>query len=108
MDKAINCLDENEIDDFKNFVNKSASFNRENLFFCRSKKIMEAYFKSVFLWLEKCEKKIGFDLEGYSLKRMYAFLAERYLSYWFQKYSKSLSWPIFFYDTNKNKINLSK
>ena len=38
MDKAINCLDENEIDDFKNFVNKSASFNRENLFFVGQKK----------------------------------------------------------------------
>ena len=65
---------------------------------------MENYFKSVFEWLEKCEKEFGFDLHGYSLKRIYAFLAERYLSYWFQKYSNYLSWPIFFFDTNVNKI----
>jgi len=38
--------------------------------------------------------------------RIYAFLAERYLSYWFQKYSKPLEWPIFFFDTNKNKIEV--
>jgi len=62
------------------------------------------YFQSVFDWLTKCEKVFGFDLEGYKMKRIYAFLAERYLSYWFNKYAKVLEWPIFFYDTNKNKV----
>ena len=106
MDKAISCLDKKEKADFEIFVNRKNSFNRENLFFCRSKKLMNDYFKSVFAWLEKCEVEFGFELEGYSLKRLYAFLAERYLSYWFQKYSKYKSWPIFFYDTNINKIKI--
>jgi hypothetical protein len=106
LDKAISLLDDNERDDFKKFVTNESSFNRENIFFCRSKELMNNYFKSVFEWLERCENEFGFNLEGYSLKRIYAFLAERYLSYWFQKYSKNLSWPIFFFDTNTNKIEL--
>ena len=106
LDNAINVLEETEKDDFKKFVNEEHSFNRENLFFCKSKKIMHAYFNSVFNWLEKCEDIFGFELEGYSQTRIYAFLAERYLSYWFNKYTKPLTWPIFFYDTNKNKIEI--
>lgn len=107
MDKAIQCLNANERDDFNNYVINKKSFNRENLFFCRSKKLMNNYFESVFNWLEKCEKEFGFDLHGYKFKRMYAYLAERYLGYWFNKYSEPLEWPIFFYDTNKNRLNLS-
>ena len=106
MDKAISCLDKKEKADFEIFVNQKNSFNRENLFFCKSKKLMNDYFNSVFSWLEKCENEFGFKLEGYSLKRLYAFLAERYLSYWFQKYSKYKTWPIFFYDTNINRIKI--
>ncbi len=106
IDRAISFLDKKEKTDFERFVNQKNSFNRENLFFCKSKKLMNDYFNSVFSWLEKCENEFGFELEGYSLKRLYAFLAERYLSYWFQKYSKYRTWPIFFYDTNKNRIKI--
>ncbi len=104
LDQAINVLNIKEKDDFKKFCEENRSFNRENLFFCRSKKLLNDYFQSVFDWLAQCEKVFGFDLEGYKMKRIYAFLAERYLSYWFNKYAKVLEWPIFFYDTNKNKV----
>ena len=106
IDRAISFLDKKEKTDFERFVNQKNSFNRENLFFCKSKKLMNDYFNSVFSWLAKCENEFGFELEGYSLKRLYAFLAERYLSYWFQKYSKYKTWPIFFYDTNVNRIRI--
>ena len=35
-------------------------------------------------------------LKGYDTQRLYAYLAERYLSYWFKKYSKfkELPWAI--------------
>ena len=69
---------------------------------------MNDYFLSVFTWLEKCEQIFGFNLKGYAKTRVYTFLAERYISYWFNKYSNPLSWPIFFFDTNKNKLNLRK
>ena len=95
LDKAINVLDTSERSDFKYFVENENSFNRENLFFCRSKELMRKYFLSVFNWLEECEKIFGFDLEGYSKTRIYAFLAERYLSFWFNKHSNPKTWPIF-------------
>ena len=69
---------------------------------------MRLYYETIFEWLEKCERVFGFDLKGYGNVRIYAFLAERYISYWFNKYSKPLSWPVFFFDTNKNKLNLKK
>ena len=106
LDKAIDFLDSNEKDDFRFFTQNNKSFNRENLFICRSKKLIDGYFSSVFPWLKKCESVFGQNLEGYAMKRIYAFLAERYLSYWFQKYGKPLEWPIFFFDTNKNKIEI--
>lgn len=105
LNKAINVLDEKDREDFRKFVKEKKSFNRENLFFCKSNILMDAYFSSVFKWLKNCENVFGFNLEGYSMTRIYAFLAERYLAYWFNKYSKPLTWPIFFYDINKNKIN---
>ena len=108
MDKAINVLDRREKNDFKEFVNNKHSFNRENMFICRSKKLMNEYFLSVFSWLERCEPIFGFNLRGYEKTRIYTYLAERYISYWFNKYSKSLNWPIFFYDTKKNKLKLKK
>lgn len=106
LDDAINLLDEKEREDFRSFTRKKKSFNRENLFFSKSKKIIDAYFSSIFPWLERCEKLFGFKLEGYAMTRIYAFLAERYLSYWFNKYTNSINWPVFFFDTNKNKIEL--
>ena len=71
------------------------------MFVCRSKKIMNAYYSSIFPWLERCEKVFGFnDLLGYDKTRLYAYLAERYLSFWFKKYTKTIEWPWIFKDIN--------
>ena len=79
--KAIELLDSKEKNDFYNFVNTEVSFNPHNMFICKSKKILKNYYDSVFPWLRKCEEKFCFELEGYGLKRIYGFLAERYLSF---------------------------
>jgi len=105
IDKAIELLDKKERDDFRIFVNNQ-SFNKENMFICRSKKIIKEYYKSVFPWLIKCENVFGFNLNAWHEVRIYAFLAERYLSYWFNKYTIVKEWPIFFYDSNKNNLKL--
>ena len=42
-------------------------------------------------------------MEGYGKIRLYAYLAERFLPYWFKKNSKYLEWPIVFYDLKKNE-----
>ena len=96
--KAIELLDSKEKNDFYNFVNTEVSFNPHNMFICKSKKILKNYYDSVFPWLRKCEEKFGFELEGYGLKRIYGFLAERYLSFWFKKYTKFTTLPILFKD----------
>ena len=103
LDKAIDLLDDNDREDFRKYTRENISFSRGNMFVCRSKEIMDNYFKSIFVWLEKCEKLFGFNLEGYGKTRMYAFLAERYLSYWFNKYTKPLLWPVIFFDTINEK-----
>ena len=99
LEKAINFLDESEKSDFYDFVIKNTCFNPHNMFICKSKKILKNYYDSVFPWLERCEKDFGFyNLKGYGLKRIYGFLAERYMSYWFQKNTKYTTIPIYFQD----------
>ena len=98
LSKAIDLLDSSEREDFKSYVKNSVWFSPHNMFICKSKEILIKYYESVFPWLERCENKFGFKLEGYGLKRIYGFLAERYMSYWFQKYTKFKLMPILFKD----------
>ena len=98
LDKAISLLDNNDKSDFDYFVNSEVSFNPHNMFICKSNEVLEKYYNSIFPWLKRCEKKFGFELEGYGLKRIYGFLAERYMSFWFKKYTKYKTLPILFKD----------
>ncbi len=100
LSKAINLLDNTEKKDFLNFMEDSVSFNPHNMFICKSKKQLQLYYDSIFPWLERCEKEFGFELEGFGLKRIYGFLAERYMSYWFKKYTKFKLMPIVFKDVS--------
>ena len=101
LDKAIDLLEEKDRKDFKKFVNENNSYNQGNMFICKSKEIMDKYYTTIFDWLNKCENIFGFDKKSYGTTRIYAFLAERFLPYWFDKYTKSKEWPIAFYDTTK-------
>ena len=101
--KAINLLDEKDKDDFLHFVNTETSFNPHNMFICKSKEQLKNYYEVIFPWLERCEKLFGFDfLQGYGKTRIYGFLAERFMSYWFKKNTKYITMPIIFYDIKKN------
>lgn len=101
LDKAIDLLNQEDREDFRKFVNSEVSFNPHNMFICKSQNILNNYYNAVFPWLEKCEKEFGFNLEGYGLKRIYGFLAERYLSFWFRKYTKFKTLPIIFADISE-------
>jgi hypothetical protein len=102
LDKAIELLDKKERDDFREYVNKYTFFNPNHMFITNPK-IMNEWFKSVFNWLLKCEDIFHFkDLQGYE-KRLYGYFAERYLSYWFNKYTNTIEWPWAFVDMNKGK-----
>ena len=103
LNDAINQLDEKNRDDFKRYVNTEVSFNPQNMFICKSKKKLRNYYEDLFPWLEKCEKLFGFkNLKSYGQIRIYTFLAERFMSYWFKKNTKSVTVPIIFYDIRKD------
>ena len=103
LDSAINLLDNENKKDFLDFVMSRTSFNPHNMFICK-KKILIKYYESLFPWLEKCEKIFGFDnLKGYGMKRIYGFLAERYLSYWFLKNGNVKELPILVKDLSDYK-----
>ena len=104
IDAAADLLNENEKEDFKNFINTNTSFNRGNMFICKSKKIMNEFYSSLFPWLEECEKKFGLNLEGYGKTRLYAFLSERYIPYWFKKYTNYLVWPALSFNIPRKKL----
>ena len=95
LDKAIELLEATDKHDFRKFVETEGSFNPFNMFICKSYNLLNDYYNVVFKWLEKCETEFGFDeKKSYGQIRIYAFLAERFLSYWFKKNSNFHKWPI--------------
>ncbi len=103
LDIAIDLLDNKNKNDFRNFVNNETAFNPHNMFICK-KEILKDYYDVVFPWLEKCENHFGLgDLHGYGMQRIYGFLAERFLSYWFTKNFRFKELPIFFKDLSDYK-----
>lgn len=99
LDRAIKKLPIKEKSDFEYFVNNEVSFNSQNMFICKNYDLLFSYYDSIFPWLQECEKIFGFNnLETYGLKRIYGFLAERYCSYWFKKYSNYKTLPYMFKD----------
>ena len=69
--------------------------------FIAKKKIMQKWFSILFPWLKRCEDRFGFEnLKGYETTRIYAFLSERYLSFWFKKYTNFKEHPWVFLNVN--------
>ena len=101
LDKAISLLEKNDRNEFNVFVNTEVAFNPHNMFICKSSKILDNYYNTIFPWLKRCENEFGFQLKGYGLKRIYGFLAERFMSYWFKKYTKYSTLPIIFQDIDE-------
>ena len=99
LSNAISLLDEANRDDFSKFVNSEVSFNPHNMFICKSKTKLKKYYEDLFPWLEKCEKLFGFkNLKGFGKIKIYTFLGERFIPYWFRKNSKSVTMQIIFND----------
>ena len=93
LQKAVEQIDKEDRDSFFNYLNESTSYNPHIMFITRPL-IINEWFNVLFPWLERCEKVFGFDsLKGYDTQRLYAYLAERYLSYWFKKNTRYLDWP---------------
>ena len=74
------------------------------MFICKSKDVMDKFYNSLFPWLERCEEIFGFtDNNKYNETRIYAYLAERYIPYWFKKYSNYMIWPIISFNIPRKK-----
>ena len=100
LDKAISVMNVKDKADFKKYVSSNSIFN-PHIMFITKKFFMNLWFQDLFKWLFDCEKIFGFsDLAGYDQQRLYAYLSERYLSFWFNKYTKTMDWPWIFYDSN--------
>lgn len=103
LEIAIDLLDNNNKSDFKSFMNNKTNFNPHNMFICKVE-VLKEYYEVIFPWLEKCEKKFGFqNLNNYGLKRIYGFLAERFMSFWFSKNYKIKELPIIVKDLSNYK-----
>tara|TARA_B100000029_G_scaffold269629_1_gene264966 strand:+ start:3284 stop:4075 length:792 start_codon:yes stop_codon:yes gene_type:complete len=101
--KAINLLDDKNKESFEDYMNTNYYFHPHNMFICKSKRLLLDYYEVIFPWLERCESLFGFEnLKGYGLTRIYGFLAERFLSYWFTKNTKFKAMDIAFYDINND------
>ena len=93
LERAIQLLPYCDREEFKYYVKTRNSFN-PHIMFISKKKILDKWFKALFPWLKKCENEFSENkLEGYDQTRLYAYLAERYLSFWFKKYSNYIEHP---------------
>jgi len=93
LNKAISLLDEKDRREFKKYVETFNIYHPHIMFIARTE-VIESWFSTLFPWLERCEEIFGFEnLVGYDTKRIYAYLAERYLSFWFKKYAKIKTSP---------------
>ncbi len=91
--KAASLLENKDKNDFIYYINNNNFYNPHIMCIARPE-ILDKWFNSLFSWLEKCEEVFGFDnLKGYDTLRLYAYLGERYLSYWFKKYTKYKEQP---------------
>jgi hypothetical protein len=94
LDLAINVMEDTDRKEFRDFVDNSVLFNPHIMFIAKPM-IANQWFSKLFPWLFRCEKIFGFNnLKGYDTQRLYAYLAERYLSFWFKKYTKFIEWPV--------------
>ena len=93
LEKATRLLDDKDREDFDTYVKKRTFYNPHIMCIARHE-ILDKWFSTLFIWLEKCENEFGFkQLSGYETTRLYAYLAERYMSFWFKKYTKFKEYP---------------
>jgi len=103
LDTSIELLPKKYQNDFRNFMKKK-TFYPFNMFVCKNHKILKDFYDEIFPWLFKCEKKFkNKKLIGYSKIRIYGFLAERFMPFWFIKNYKVTTCPITFFDKNLDK-----
>tara|TARA_B100000989_G_scaffold291180_1_gene265352 strand:+ start:4348 stop:5139 length:792 start_codon:yes stop_codon:yes gene_type:complete len=96
LEKSIEFLSSENQTDFLNFLN-GYELNPYNMFICKNSEILNQFYNEIFPWLFRCEEAFnGLNLKGYGKTRIYGFLAERYMPYWFRKNFNTTTCPITF------------
>ena len=99
LEESLNLLSDHNKKGFTNFLNEY-ELNPYNMFICKNMIILNQFYEEIFPWLFKCEETFkNKNLDGYDKKRIYGFLAERYMPYWFKKNFKTTTCPITFFET---------
>lgn len=92
LSKATDVLSLNDRMDFRNYI-KQDSFYPFQIFICKPHTLNDLYEKT-FEWIFECEKIFkNYKLEGYGKERLYDFLAERFFSFYFEKYTRNKEIP---------------
>tara|TARA_B110001454_G_scaffold213835_2_gene232666 strand:+ start:993 stop:1811 length:819 start_codon:yes stop_codon:yes gene_type:complete len=88
IEKATKLLNIDDREDFLKYINLKTEFYPLQMFISK-KKIINPLYRKTFDWIFKCEEKFSnLKLEGYGKERLYDFLAERFFSFYFEKYAK--------------------
>lgn len=98
LDTAIDLLPKKYRKEFKTFMSGHLLYPY-NMFICKNYKILFKFYDEVFPWLFECEKKFkNTNLVGYNKTRIYGFLAERFMPFWFKKNFSTTTCPITFFE----------
>ena len=101
LQKAINILPQKDKEDFIKYISSNNMLPGHCIFFSKNNYLINKFYTDLFQWLFECEKVFGFDLKGYGNQRIYSFLTERYMPFWFNKYAKVKYWPWVYCDITK-------
>ena len=103
--EIIQYLPTSESYDFLEFLKKRTHLSAHGMYISRVK-IINQYSNLIFEWFLKCENIINKNNNLPLIKnsRIFQYINERFLDYWFSKYYKVLRWPMIMYNENKNKL----
>ena len=102
LDIALNLLPEKDKVDFKNYINHKTFLSPNCMYISNNKELVANFYLNLFTWLENCEKVFGLKkTNDYGTQRIYTFLTERYLPFWFEKYCRVGYCPWLFFDLSK-------
>ena len=92
-------------DAYLNFLNTEKKINFHNMFIT-NKFILNEYMTDLFEWLNLCDEKIKkVNTNKESSRRIHAFLAERFLHFWFNRHYQISEIPYGFINTSKKNLN---
>ena len=103
--EIIQYLPASESYDFLEFLKSRTNLSAHGMYISKVK-IINQYSNLIFEWFLKCEDIINKNNNLPLIKnsRIFQYINERFLDYWFSKYSKVLRWPMIMYNLDKNKL----